>query len=165
MITNKRVYTIRNLWILMKIDVFCGCESVTIFRQQTMDNMSEHIFAEIISKRPRSFASSSRCQRHRMARATARRAARHQAVASSRAYSRRGAKRKPYTYVFTSIRPRLQNFCAADAQRPPPHRPHLGYAGLAPQPTYLGRAGPKQLGRAVKASLICANTFREHASV
>ena len=100
-----------------------------------------------------------------MARATARRAARHQAVASSRAYSRRGAKRKPYTYVFTSIRPRLQNFCAADAQRPPPHRPHLGYAGLAPQPTYLGRAGPKQLGRAVKASLICAKTFREHASV
>ena len=54
-----------------------------------------------------------------MARATARRVARHQAVVTSRAYSRRGAKRKPYTCVFTCIRPRLQHFCAADAQRPP----------------------------------------------
>ena len=99
--------------------VFCGCESVTIFRQRNVDNMSEHIFAEIIIKRPRSFACPSRCQQHRVARATARRAARHQAAGTRHTYIRRGANRKPHTYAFTRIRPHLQNCGAADAQRAP----------------------------------------------
>ena len=42
-VARIRVYIIRNLWISMKIYVFCGYESVTIFRQQKMDNMSDHI--------------------------------------------------------------------------------------------------------------------------
>ena len=42
-VARIRVCIIRNLWISMKIYVFCGYESVTIFRQQTMDNMWEHI--------------------------------------------------------------------------------------------------------------------------
>ena len=50
-VARIRVYIIRNLWISKKIYDFCGYESVTIFRQQKMDNMSEHIFVEIILKK------------------------------------------------------------------------------------------------------------------
>ena len=89
--------------------IFCGYEFLTVFRQRNVDNMSEHIFAEIIIKRHRSFACPSWCQQRRVAR--------HQAVATSHAYVRRGANRKQHTCAFTHIRPHLQNCGAAGAQR------------------------------------------------
>ena len=145
---------------------FCGYESVTIFRQQTMDNMSEHTFAEITLKKaaiicvlivmpttPHGARNGAarcpppgRCNQPRIQPTRREAQAIHMCV-------------HMYTTTLATF---LRRWRAAP---PPPHRPHLGHAGLAPQPTYLGRAGPKQLGRAVKASLICAKTFREHVSV
>ena len=71
--------------------------------------MFQSRFAEIINK------DRDHLRTHRIARAAVRRAVRHHADATSHAYIRRAANRKPHTCVFTRIRPRWQNCRAADS--------------------------------------------------